>query len=249
MTMLCLTDALEGLFMLDLRNSLSNFLPPTPNRSNAGSRYTSRLRPGATLYAVCNEFFVKKADQVELLAMWGLFGAIVSDSVVFKCVLERKELKAIHWSSGEVHSLCLPLQSPNTHTRTHRVSLCVVLKMPSGWVRKQIKKAAAQNNNRIVKNNSDSLVKYVNVDHRMQVTRISDNSDQADNRENEKYTLCIGASIFRICSSNVSVLLRCANLAKAFAVLLRGSLFIQRTFIISFTYATHLLCNGLKWVG
>ncbi|GJY39089.1 solute carrier family 35 member F1-like protein [Tanacetum coccineum] len=34
---------------------------------------------GATLYAVCNvseEFFVKKADQVELLAMLGLFGAI-----------------------------------------------------------------------------------------------------------------------------------------------------------------------------
>ncbi|PWA46353.1 solute carrier family 35 member SLC35F1/F2/F6 [Artemisia annua] len=168
MTMLCLTDALEGLFMLDLRNSLSNLLPPTPNRSNADSRHTSRLRPGATLYAVCNDFFVKKADQVELLAMLGLFGAIVSDSVVFKCVLERKELKAIHWSSGE---------------------------MPSGWVRKQIKKAAAQNNNRIVKNNSDSLVKYVNVDHRMQVTRISDNSDQADNRKNEKYTLCIGSEM------------------------------------------------------
>ena len=27
MTMLCLTDALEGLFMLDLRNGLSNLLP------------------------------------------------------------------------------------------------------------------------------------------------------------------------------------------------------------------------------
>ncbi|PWA37343.1 hypothetical protein CTI12_AA591530 [Artemisia annua] len=148
------------------------------------------------------EFFVKKADQVELLAMRGLFGAI--------SVLEREELKAIHWSSGE---------------------------MPSGWVRKQIKKAAAQNNNRIVKNNSDSLVKYVNVDHRMQVTRISDNSDQADNRENEKYTLCIGASIFRICSSNVSVLLRCADLAKS-ASLQNFSLYITiyktKHFVYSF---------------
>ncbi|PWA70319.1 solute carrier family 35 member SLC35F1/F2/F6 [Artemisia annua] len=58
---------------------------------------------GATLYAVSNvseEFFVKKADQVELLAMLGLFGAIVSGIQIG--VLEREELKAIHWSSGAV---------------------------------------------------------------------------------------------------------------------------------------------------
>ncbi|PWA87761.1 solute carrier family 35 member SLC35F1/F2/F6 [Artemisia annua] len=77
---------------------------------------------GATLYAISNvseEFFVKKADQVELLAMLGLFGAIVSAlfnsashndlncyivvfNYVYRGVLEREELKAIHWSSGAV---------------------------------------------------------------------------------------------------------------------------------------------------
>ncbi|KAK1435264.1 hypothetical protein QVD17_01025 [Tagetes erecta] len=58
---------------------------------------------GATLYAVCNvseEFFVKTVDQVELLAMLGLFGAIVSGIQI--SVLEREELKSIHWSSGAV---------------------------------------------------------------------------------------------------------------------------------------------------
>ncbi|KAJ0606115.1 putative solute carrier family 35 member SLC35F1/F2/F6 [Helianthus annuus] len=54
---------------------------------------------GATLYAVCNvseEFFTKTADQVELLAMLGLFGAIASE-----------ELKSIHWSSGAVLSFSI----------------------------------------------------------------------------------------------------------------------------------------------
>ncbi|MFS7916266.1 putative solute carrier family 35 member SLC35F1/F2/F6 [Helianthus anomalus] len=58
---------------------------------------------GATLYAVCNvseEFFTKTADQVELLAMLGLFGAIASGIQI--SVLEREELKSIHWSSGAV---------------------------------------------------------------------------------------------------------------------------------------------------
>ncbi|KAI7739015.1 hypothetical protein M8C21_030548, partial [Ambrosia artemisiifolia] len=67
---------------------------------------------GATLYAICNvsevskmgepvkEFFTKTADQVELLAMLGLFGAIVSGIQI--SVLERDELKSIHWSSGAV---------------------------------------------------------------------------------------------------------------------------------------------------
>ncbi|KAH0663152.1 hypothetical protein KY284_028083 [Solanum tuberosum] len=52
---------------------------------------------GATLYAVSNvseEFFVKSADMVELMAFLGLFGAIVSG------ILERNELRSIHWSAG-----------------------------------------------------------------------------------------------------------------------------------------------------
>ncbi|KAL8255506.1 hypothetical protein R6Q59_030573 [Mikania micrantha] len=58
---------------------------------------------GATVYAVCNvseEFFMKTADKVELLAMLGLFGAIVGGIQI--CVLEREELKSIHWLSGAV---------------------------------------------------------------------------------------------------------------------------------------------------
>nr|GEV06913.1 solute carrier family 35 member F1-like [Tanacetum cinerariifolium] len=91
------------------------------DRSQSGShpiKGDSLVIAGATLYAVCNvseEFFVKKADQVELLAMLGLFGAIVSGIQIG--VLEREELKAIHWSSGAV--LSLPLQSPKTHPHTH----------------------------------------------------------------------------------------------------------------------------------
>ncbi|KAL7124363.1 hypothetical protein ABFS83_14G043500 [Erythranthe nasuta] len=56
---------------------------------------------GATLYGVSNvseEFFVKKADRVELMAFLGLFGAIVS--VIQISILERNELKNIHWSAG-----------------------------------------------------------------------------------------------------------------------------------------------------
>ncbi|EYU32758.1 hypothetical protein ABFS82_14G043100 [Erythranthe guttata] len=56
---------------------------------------------GATLYGVSNvseEFFVKNADRVELMAFLGLFGAIVS--VIQISILERNELKNIHWSAG-----------------------------------------------------------------------------------------------------------------------------------------------------
>lgn len=56
---------------------------------------------GATLYAVSNvseEFFVKSADMVELMAFLGLFGAIVSGCQIG--ILERNELKSIHWSAG-----------------------------------------------------------------------------------------------------------------------------------------------------
>lgn len=56
---------------------------------------------GATLYAVSNvseEFFVRNADRVELMAFLGLFGAIISAIQV--SILERSALKAIHWSAG-----------------------------------------------------------------------------------------------------------------------------------------------------
>ncbi|GMP78332.1 hypothetical protein CsSME_00034284 [Camellia sinensis var. sinensis] len=58
---------------------------------------------GSTLYAISNvseEFFVKSADRVELMAMLGIFGAIISACQI--SILERNELKAIHWSSGSV---------------------------------------------------------------------------------------------------------------------------------------------------
>ncbi|BBG93556.1 Eukaryotic protein of unknown function D [Prunus dulcis] len=56
---------------------------------------------GSTLYAVSNvseEFLVKNADRVELMAMLGFFGAIVSAIQI--SILERNELKSIHWSAG-----------------------------------------------------------------------------------------------------------------------------------------------------
>ncbi|KAG5005577.1 hypothetical protein GLYMA_10G296800v4 [Glycine max] len=58
---------------------------------------------GATLYAVSNvseEFLVKNADRVELMAMLGLFGGIISAIQI--SILERNELKSIHWSAGAV---------------------------------------------------------------------------------------------------------------------------------------------------
>ncbi|CAI0397206.1 unnamed protein product [Linum tenue] len=56
---------------------------------------------GATLYAVSNvseEFLVKNADRVELMALLGFFGAIISAIQI--AILERTELKSIHWSAG-----------------------------------------------------------------------------------------------------------------------------------------------------
>ncbi|KAM7461501.1 hypothetical protein LguiA_029622 [Lonicera macranthoides] len=58
---------------------------------------------GSMLYAISNvseEFFVKSADRVELMAMLGLFGAIISACQI--SILERNELKSIHWSAGAV---------------------------------------------------------------------------------------------------------------------------------------------------
>ncbi|KAH9623764.1 hypothetical protein KSS87_021876 [Heliosperma pusillum] len=56
---------------------------------------------GSTLYAVSNvseEYLVKKADTVELMAMLGAFGAVISAIQI--SILERNELKSIHWSAG-----------------------------------------------------------------------------------------------------------------------------------------------------
>ncbi|CAN0923196.1 Solute carrier family 35 member F1, partial [Linum grandiflorum] len=58
---------------------------------------------GATLYAVSNvseEFLVKSADRVELMALLGFFGAIISAIQI--AILERSELRSIHWSAGAV---------------------------------------------------------------------------------------------------------------------------------------------------
>ncbi|XP_008790662.1 solute carrier family 35 member F1-like isoform X3 [Phoenix dactylifera] len=58
---------------------------------------------GSTLYAVSNvseEFLVKKAERVELMAMLGTFGAVVSACQI--SILERNELKSIHWTAGAV---------------------------------------------------------------------------------------------------------------------------------------------------
>ncbi|KAL8483159.1 hypothetical protein ACS0TY_026007 [Phlomoides rotata] len=56
---------------------------------------------GATLYGVSNvseEYFVKSADRVELMAFLGIFGAIFSACQI--AILERDELKSIHWTAG-----------------------------------------------------------------------------------------------------------------------------------------------------
>ncbi|OMO79600.1 hypothetical protein COLO4_24370 [Corchorus olitorius] len=56
---------------------------------------------GATLYAISNvseEFLVKNADRVELMSFLGLFGAIISAIQI--SIIERNELKSIHWTAG-----------------------------------------------------------------------------------------------------------------------------------------------------
>ncbi|KAJ0977020.1 hypothetical protein J5N97_012494 [Dioscorea zingiberensis] len=58
---------------------------------------------GSMLYAISNvseEFLVKEGDRIELMAMLGLFGAIVSACQI--SILERQELRSIHWTAGAV---------------------------------------------------------------------------------------------------------------------------------------------------
>ncbi|XP_024012898.1 solute carrier family 35 member F2 isoform X2 [Eutrema salsugineum] len=64
---------------------------------------------GATLYAVSNtseEFLVKNANTVELMTFMGFFGAIISAIQIG--ILERGELRSIHWSADVVIFLLCP---------------------------------------------------------------------------------------------------------------------------------------------
>ncbi|KMZ72354.1 Solute carrier family 35 member F1 [Zostera marina] len=58
---------------------------------------------GSMLYAISNvseEFLVKSGDRVELMAMLGVFGAIISACQI--SILEREELRSIRWSADAV---------------------------------------------------------------------------------------------------------------------------------------------------
>ncbi|XP_077211987.1 uncharacterized protein LOC143847156 isoform X3 [Tasmannia lanceolata] len=58
---------------------------------------------GSMLYAISNvseEFLVKEADRIELMAMLGSFGAVVSSCQI--SILERHELRSIHWTAAAV---------------------------------------------------------------------------------------------------------------------------------------------------
>ncbi|CAN6804199.1 unnamed protein product, partial [Brassica oleracea] len=52
------------------------------------------------LKSVIKEFFVKKADRVELMSFVGLFGAIIGAIQI--SIFERDALNAIHWSTEAV---------------------------------------------------------------------------------------------------------------------------------------------------
>ncbi|KAK3135923.1 hypothetical protein QOZ80_5BG0425330 [Eleusine coracana subsp. coracana] len=58
---------------------------------------------GATLYAISNateEFLVKASDQIELMGMMGLFGALISVCQI--SILECSEIESIHWNGAVV---------------------------------------------------------------------------------------------------------------------------------------------------
>ncbi|GJM88228.1 hypothetical protein PR202_ga04267 [Eleusine coracana subsp. coracana] len=65
---------------------------------------------GATLYAISNvteEFLVKASDQIELMGMMGLFGALISVCQI--SILERSEIESIHWNGAISGSTMLNL--------------------------------------------------------------------------------------------------------------------------------------------
>jgi solute carrier family 35 protein F1/2 len=56
---------------------------------------------GATLYACSNvgeEYLVKKGDRIEVMAMLGVFGAIISAIQI--SIIERDALRSVHWTAG-----------------------------------------------------------------------------------------------------------------------------------------------------
>ncbi|GJN04074.1 hypothetical protein PR202_ga21590 [Eleusine coracana subsp. coracana] len=58
---------------------------------------------GSMLYACSNvteEYVIKKSNRVELMAMLGLFGAVISGIQI--SILERNELHSIKWNAGAV---------------------------------------------------------------------------------------------------------------------------------------------------
>ncbi|XP_058102338.1 uncharacterized protein LOC131246337 isoform X2 [Magnolia sinica] len=58
---------------------------------------------GSMLYAISNvseEFLVKSGDRIELMAMLGSFGAVISACQI--SILERNELQSIHWTASAV---------------------------------------------------------------------------------------------------------------------------------------------------
>ncbi|KAK3130527.1 hypothetical protein QOZ80_6BG0494670 [Eleusine coracana subsp. coracana] len=58
---------------------------------------------GATLYAVSNvteEYFVKKSSRIEVMAMLGVFAAIISGIQI--SILERQELRSIQWNANAI---------------------------------------------------------------------------------------------------------------------------------------------------
>ncbi|CAD6218567.1 unnamed protein product [Miscanthus lutarioriparius] len=58
---------------------------------------------GSMLYAISNvteEYFVKKSNRVEVMAMLGVFGAIISGIQI--SILEQKELRSTHWTAGAI---------------------------------------------------------------------------------------------------------------------------------------------------
>ncbi|CAN6198509.1 unnamed protein product [Urochloa humidicola] len=58
---------------------------------------------GSMLYAISNvteEYFVKKSNRVEVMAMLGVFGAIISGVQI--SILERQELRQTHWNAGAI---------------------------------------------------------------------------------------------------------------------------------------------------
>ncbi|PUZ71505.1 hypothetical protein GQ55_2G318900 [Panicum hallii var. hallii] len=58
---------------------------------------------GSMLYAISNvteEYFVKKSNRVEVMAMLGLFGAIISGIQI--SILERQELRSTHWNASAI---------------------------------------------------------------------------------------------------------------------------------------------------